>query len=148
MERIRLIATSDIHGEVFPWNYADGRKRNSGLARIRNMVRVMKDENTVVIDNGDSLQGSPLSFYHYTRHPEEISPVTKAMHAIGYDYVNLGNHDFDYGTDALFRHLENCSGPCLTANVLYEGTPIGRRYDVRDFDGVKVAFFALGTEGV
>ena len=145
MERIRLIATSDIHGEVFPWNYADGRKRNSGLARIRNLVRVMKDENTVVIDNGDSLQGSPLSFYHYTRHPEEISPVTKAMHAIGYDYVNLGNHDFDYGTDALFRHLENCSGTCLTANVLYEGTPIGRRYDVRDFDGVKVAFFALTT---
>ena len=145
MERIRLIATSDIHGVVFPWSYADGRKRNSGLARIRNLVRVMDDDNTVVIDNGDTLQGSPLSFYHYAKQPQDVSPVTKAMNLIAYDYVNLGNHDFDYGADALFCHLDNCSGTCLTANVLYEGKPVGKRYEIREFDNVRIAFFAITT---
>ncbi len=146
MERIRLIATSDIHGEVFPWGYADGRRRNSGLARIKTLVRAMKDNHTIVIDNGDTLQGSPLSFYHYARHHDDVSPVTKAMADIGYDYMNLGNHDFDYGPDALFRHIENCHAVCLTANVLYQGSPIGPRYVIRDIEGTRIAFFALITQ--
>ena len=146
MDRIRLIATSDIHGEVFPWSYADGLRRNSGLARIRTLVSAMKDNHTIVIDNGDTLQGSPLSFYHYAKHHDDVSPVTKAMAEVGYDYMNLGNHDFDYGPQALFRHIENCGALCLTANVLYQGKPLGPRYDIREISSSRIAFFALITQ--
>lgn len=146
MKRIRLLATSDVHGVVFPWSYADGRSLPDGLARIRTQIREMSDANTIVIDNGDTLQGSPLSFYHYAERPREISPVTRAMEMIGYDYVNLGNHDFDYGGDALLTHLENCGGTCLCANVLYKGAPLGKRYEIREMEGRKLAFFALTTQ--
>lgn len=59
---IRILSTSDLHGMVYPYSYADMTSRNHGLARLRTMIRNLRDENTVVLDNGDTLEGSPLTF--------------------------------------------------------------------------------------
>ena len=146
MKPIRLIATSDIHGVVCPWHYSDHSLFNFGLARISTMINGIRDENTIVIDNGDALQGSPLSFWHFANQPDEVSAVTKAMAAIGYDYINIGNHEFDYGAERIRRHIENSGATCLCANVLYNGEPFGKRYDIKQIQGKKLAFFGITTQ--
>ena len=90
MKRIRLLVTSDVHGYVYPYSYADGKKENIGFAKVKAVMDSLKDENTLLLDNGDVLEGSPLSFYHFHSHSKNISPMSKAMRLIGYDYVNVG----------------------------------------------------------
>ncbi|MCR5372905.1 MAG: metallophosphoesterase, partial [Solobacterium sp.] len=114
-KRIRLLATSDTHGYIYPYQYTDHSSANQGLARMQALISALRDENTLVIDNGDVLEGSPLDYYHFHCHRDEVSPVTKVMNAMGYDFVNVGNHDFNYGKDILYRHLENLDAPCMTA---------------------------------
>ena len=97
------------------------------------------------MDNGDVLEGSPLSFYHYHYHEEEVSPTTKVMKEIGYDYINLGNHDFNYGEQALLKHLDYLDAPVLTSNVLYKDNPLGPTYVIRTIDGIKIALLGVVT---
>lgn len=103
--------TSDIHGYLYPTNFQDMKPRPMGLLSMR----FPKDENTLVIDGGDILQGSPLTYYS---HSLGISlPIAEAMNDRGYDYVTLGNHDFNYGRVNLLRYLRALDAQCLCANV-------------------------------
>lgn len=145
MKRIRILATSDVHGNILPLNYADNKYRSRGFAKIKTAIDCLKDDNTIVLDNGDVLEGTALAFYHYDRHPDELSPFTKAMNAIEYDYVNVGNHDFDHGEEALMMHLQNLKAPCITSNWIYHGKPFGPTYVIREIAGKKIALFALTT---
>lgn len=146
MKRIRILATSDVHGYIFPYSYADGMNANIGFGRIKTMIDSLRDENTLILDNGDVLEGSPLMFYHYTDHPDDVSPVTTVMNEIGYDYVNVGNHDFNYGEEALMMHLQNLKAPCITNNWLFHGKPYGPTYVLREINGVRIALFGLTTK--
>ena len=146
--RIRIISTSDIHGYVFPYSYVDGSAKNHGLARISTMVKKLRDENTLLIDNGDILEGSPLTFYHYLRHPEKKCPLTDCLKAMHYDYINIGNHDFNYGSETLLKHCEDTGAVLLTNNVFKDGKPIGCEYDIRYLAGKKVAIFGITTHFV
>ena len=146
MKRIRLLATSDVHGYIYPYSYATGDTFYGGFARLKTLIDSLKDKNTLILDNGDVLEGSPLSFYHYHKMPLDISPMTKAMNSIEYDYVNVGNHDFNYGEECLMMHLQNLKAPCITNNWYYHGNPYGPTYVVREFDGIKVALFGLVTQ--
>ena len=78
-------------------------------------MRFEKDENTLVIDGGDTIQGSPLTYYCRLSGAE--LPVAEAMNARGYDYVTLGNHDFNNGAEYLKKYLETLDAKCLCANV-------------------------------
>ena len=103
--------TSDIHGYLYPTNFQDMKPRPMGLLSMR----FPKDENTLVIDGGDILQGSPLTYYG---HSLGISlPIAEAMNDRGYDYVTIGNHDFNYGRENLLRYLRALDAQCLCANV-------------------------------
>ena len=137
MKRIRLLVTSDVHGYVYPYSYADGKKENIGFAKVKAVMDSLKDENTLLLDNGDVLEGSPLSFYHFHSHSKNISPMSKAMRLIGYDYVNVGNHDFNYGEEALLQHLDTIGAPCITTNWKYKNH--SHSYVIREFDGTRIA---------
>ena len=54
-DRIRILATSDVHGYIYPHSYADGSSKDIGLAKIKSLVNILRDENTLVLDNGDVL---------------------------------------------------------------------------------------------
>ena len=109
--RIRILATSDVHGYIYPHSYADSSSKDIGLAKIKSLVNILRDENTLVLDNGDVLEGSPLMYHHFITTPDEISPITRAMADLNYDYINVGNHDFNYGEEALMMHLQNAGAP-------------------------------------
>ena len=114
--------------------------------QLKALFDSMKDENTLLLDNGDVLEGSPLSFYHYHYHADEVSPMTRVMKKIGYDYINVGNHDFNYGEKALKTHLKETDAECITSNWLYEGKPFGNGYVIRDFGKTRIALFGLVTD--
>ena len=81
-------------------------------------VQIEKDGNTLVLDGGDSLQGTPLTQY-YLENQEQwpVHPVAAAFNAMGLDYFTLGNHDFNFGYEALRDYLRAMNGVCLCANV-------------------------------
>ena len=148
MSIIRILSTTDLHGAIFPYGYANGRERNIGLGKISTMVRELRDENTVVLDNGDTIEGSPLTFYHYLYEGDKECPMIGCVREIGYDYINLGNHDFNYGYAELKRYIDDCGAVCLTSNVLYKGKPLGKVYDIKKLAGKKIAFFGIITHFV
>lgn len=144
--RIRLLVTSDVHGYIYPYSYADGKSQNYGFAKVKGTMDALKDENTLVLDNGDVLEGSPLAFYHFHKNSDEISPMSKAMNEVGYDFVNVGNHDFNYGEECLLKHLGYLHGKCITANWLYNGKTYGNEYVIKEINGSKLALFGLVTD--
>ena len=80
-KRIRILATSDTHGYIYPCQYTDNSSVNQGLARMHTLISALRDENTLVIDNGDVLEGSPLDYYHFHYHREYFAvssmPISK-----------------------------------------------------------------------
>lgn len=111
MPKLTVYFTSDTHGYLYPNNFADTQPRPMGLLSMH----FPKDENTLIIDGGDTIQGSPLTFF--CRSQDVELPVAQAMNDRGYDYVTLGNHDFNNGYDYLKRYLHVLHAKCLCANV-------------------------------
>lgn len=115
-QRFKIYFTSDTHGHIFPVNYAANRPGASGLLNMA--AQIEKDGDTLVLDGGDSLQGTPLVQY-YLEHRADwpLHPVAAAFNAMGLDYFTLGNHDFNFGYEALEDFLGAMRGQCLCANV-------------------------------
>lgn len=114
MQNLKIYFTSDVHGYVFPTDYTDKEKKNLGLLNI--MSNFEKDGNTLIIDGGDTIQGS--SFTTFIKDNNfEVNPMSKVMNAAKYDYITLGNHDFNYGYDYLMSYLNNLDAKCLCCNV-------------------------------
>ena len=111
--KLTIYYTSDIHGFVFPTTHADDKVRPMGLLGI--IPQFHKDGNTLVLDCGDTIQGSPLTYY--CRKQSLENPMIPVMNAAGYDYVTLGNHDFNYGYEALGDYLAGINACCVCANV-------------------------------
>jgi 2',3'-cyclic-nucleotide 2'-phosphodiesterase/3'-nucleotidase len=111
--KLTIFYTSDIHGFVFPTTHADDIIRPMGLLGM--IPQFHKDGNTLILDCGDTIQGSPLTYY--CRKQSLENPMISVMNAAGYDYVTLGNHDFNYGYEALAEYLNGLHARCVCANV-------------------------------
>lgn len=118
--------TSDTHGYLYPTNYADMQDRPMGLMKLAS--EYPHDGNTLIIDGGDTIQGSPLTNLYQRLSPEEKAscltsdaygthPIAAMMNLAGYQFVTLGNHDFNYGIPALLDYLTNLDAICLCANI-------------------------------
>ncbi|MFG6623947.1 bifunctional 2',3'-cyclic-nucleotide 2'-phosphodiesterase/3'-nucleotidase [Sulfitobacter sp. 1A12056] len=121
---LRLMETTDLHVHVFPYDYyADKEVDTVGLARTASIVKSIRAEatNTLMLDNGDFLQGNPMGDYiAYERGMKEgdMHPVIQAMNALGYDASTLGNHEFNYSLDFLMKSLAGADFPVVSANVV------------------------------
>ncbi|MEG2604417.1 MAG: bifunctional UDP-sugar hydrolase/5'-nucleotidase [Clostridia bacterium] len=114
MAHLRILFTTDMHGYFLPTDYVNPGERQLGLAKL--MAAFPQGEDTLVIDGGDTLQGSPFTDY-VSRQPMKDSPCAKAMNLGGYDYITLGNHDFNQGMEALARYLRALDARCLCCNI-------------------------------
>lgn len=140
--------TSDVHAYLYPYAYADKTDKPMGLAKAAHTMRRLKNENTILIDNGDVLEGSPLAYFHFQKNKDKDNPFTKAMNQVPYDFFNLGNHDFNHGQDVLVDHVKHLNMPCITANVSYQGIPFSKPYRILDIADQKVALFGIMTHFV
>lgn len=123
---LRIMETTDLHVHVFPYDYYSDRPVDTvGLARTAAHIADVRAEatNSMLIDNGDFLQGNPMGDYiAYERGMKDgdMHPVIAAMNAVGFDATTLGNHEFNYGLDFLMKSLAGANFPVLSANVVKE----------------------------
>jgi 2',3'-cyclic-nucleotide 2'-phosphodiesterase/3'-nucleotidase len=125
--KLRIIETTDIHTNVMDYDYyKDKPSQKIGLTRAATLVKEARGEvtNSVLVDNGDLLQGSPMGDYMASKgiKPGEIHPVYKAMNQLDYDVGNIGNHEFNYGLEFLKTSLEGANFPYISANVFDKKT--------------------------
>ncbi len=142
--RLTLYFTSDTHGYVYPTDFLSPGMLRQGLL----CMRFLKDGNTIVIDGGDTLQGSPLTYYCHTKGLP--TPCARVMNELGYDYVTLGNHDFNYGYENLADYLQHLNAKCLCANVhdLASQLPV-LPYAVRTLEnGLRVGLIGIVTHWI
>ena len=120
---LRIMETTDLHVHVYPYDYYSDREVDTvGLARTAAHVADIRSEatNSLLIDNGDFLQGNPMGDYiAYERGMKEgdMHPIITAMNTIGFDASTLGNHEFNYGLDFLMKSLAGAEFPVVSANV-------------------------------
>ena len=127
MERtLNIRFTSDSHGYLYPTTYADNADRPMGLMKLA--AAYPKDGNTLIIDGGDTLQGSPMTNLYARLSEDEkktcmaddchgSNPFAAMMNLAGYQFVTLGNHDFNNGLDALYDYLAELDALCLCCNI-------------------------------
>jgi len=119
---LRVLATSDLHAHLLPFNYyRDQPDPAVGLMRVAERIVAERAgaANTLLLDNGDTLQGAPLgdAWLDDLRPAGRAHPMFAAMNALGYDAATLGNHDFDFGLEALETALGTAEFPVILANV-------------------------------
>ena len=120
---LRLIYTTDIHGQVVGMDYQSGKNNEKcGLEKAFTLIKEARNEvpasNSMTFDVGDSFMDFTTDFIH-EREPEKLQPVYQAMMKVGYDAITLGNHDFDYGYDFIVNqlNLSNLKDICVLSNV-------------------------------
>jgi len=129
--KLTIMGTTDLHGSVFNWNYFtnaeydDSAKNDIGLAKVATLVEAVRShrgrDHTLMIDAGDTIQGTPLAYYFARIAPitdGNLHPMAAAMNHIGYDAAALGNHEFNYGIPLLRTFADQLNFPLLGANAL------------------------------
>jgi 2',3'-cyclic-nucleotide 2'-phosphodiesterase/3'-nucleotidase len=120
---LRIMETTDLHSNMMDFDYyKDSATEKFGLVRTASLINAARNEvkNSVLVDNGDLIQGSPLGDYMAAKGLKkgDIHPVYKALNTLDYAVGNLGNHEFNYGLDYLHRALEGAKFPYVNANII------------------------------
>lgn len=120
---LRILETTDLHSNMMDFDYyKDTPTEKFGLVRTASLINAARGEvkNSVLVDNGDVIQGSPLGDYMAAKGIKkgEIHPVYKAMNTLDYTVGNLGNHEFNYGLTYLHDALAGAKFPYVNANII------------------------------
>ncbi|EML9986954.1 MULTISPECIES: 2',3'-cyclic-nucleotide 2'-phosphodiesterase [Citrobacter] len=140
---LRIMETTDLHSNMMDFDYyKDTATEKFGLVRTASLINAARDEakNSVLVDNGDLIQGSPLGDYMAAKGLKkgEIHPVYKALNTLDYAVGNLGNHEFNYGLEYLQKALAGASFPYVNANIIDVKTkkPLFTPYLIKETDVV------------
>jgi 2',3'-cyclic-nucleotide 2'-phosphodiesterase/3'-nucleotidase len=120
---LRILETTDLHSNMMDFDYyKDAPTEKFGLVRTASLINAARGEvkNSVLVDNGDLIQGSPLGDYMAAKGLKkgDIHPVYKALNTLDYAVGNLGNHEFNYGLDYLHMALAGAKFPYVNANII------------------------------
>ncbi|OUC96118.1 bifunctional metallophosphatase/5'-nucleotidase [Streptosporangium minutum] len=166
---VTVMGTSDLHGNTLNWDYfkntkfTDSKGNDVGLAKVSTLVNKIRAERgadrTLLFDSGDTIQGTPLAYYYAKMEPVDetggLHPMARAMNAIGYDAVTLGNHEFNYGLPLLATWVRQMKAPVLGANAVHArtGLPAYRPFTIKTMKikgekPVRVGVLGLTNPGV
>jgi len=120
---LRIMETTDLHSNMMDFDYyKDAPTEKFGLVRTASLINAARSEvkNSVLVDNGDLIQGSPLGDYMAAKGLKkgDVHPVYKALNTLDYAVGNLGNHEFNYGLDYLHMALSGAKFPYVNANII------------------------------
>ena len=119
--KLTILATSDIHSYLFPTDYTNRSVESPlGLFKVASVLQKekMENENSILtIENGDFIQGSPLSQY-VKNHYQTPKILGSALNELDFDVSIIGNHEFNYGLDYLNEYIDQINHPVLSANIL------------------------------
>jgi len=135
---LRILETTDLHSNMMDFDYyKDTPTEKFGLVRTATLIHAARQEvkNSLLVDNGDIIQGSPLGDYMAAKglREGEIHPVYKALNTLDYSVGNLGNHEFNYGLPYLKKALAGARFPYVNANVIdvKSGKPLFTPYLIK-----------------
>lgn len=141
---ITIYHTNDMHGQVGS-TYTNGVLSQIGLDYIKTAKE--KTNNSILIDAGDATQGTPMGKF------SKGLDIVELMNATGYDLMTLGNHEFDYGKDAVLEIAKSAKFPVVSANTLYNGDVFLKDINnnngcnfIKEINGKKIGFFGITTE--
>lgn len=151
--KLKIIQTSDIHGNYYPYNFITRQEWQGSLARVYTFVqeeRKSYKDNLILLDNGDILQGQPTTYYY--NYIDTVAPhlCSEIMNYMKYDAGNMGNHDVETGRSVFDRWIRTCNFPILGANVIdtSTGKPYLPPYKVLERDGVKIVVLGMITPAI
>ncbi|MFF5996236.1 bifunctional UDP-sugar hydrolase/5'-nucleotidase [Lysinibacillus sp. KU-BSD001] len=149
MIKISILATSDLHGYLYPTDYRQPPDTALGLAKIATYIEQKRTQQpTLLIDNGDLIQGSPLTYYYHTK-KQGLDPMVTAVNALHIDAAVFGNHEFNYGKDYLQQVIEQSHFPWLACNILtMDGTYWTKPYIFKELAGLRIALIGATTHFV
>ena len=151
----KIAATSDVHGNFFPYDFIKMTPGNGSLARVATRVRQLRDslgnDRVILLDNGDILQGQPTAYYYNFIKTDVPHPTARMLNYLSYDAQTIGNHDVETGHAVYDRYRADLGNlPLLGANVVDRSTgkPYLQPYAVIERDGVKVVVLGLLTPAI
>lgn len=142
--KLRIMETTDTHTNLLSYDYYKGAAANKvGLVKTAQLVKQARAEvkNAVLVDNGDTIQGTPLGTYVAKVNPlkdGQVHPVIKIMNEMGYDMATLGNHEFNYGLDFLDETYDDAKFGYVNANVYVDDKDTNPDNDKNKFEPYKI----------
>jgi len=149
----KIIATTDVHGAIFPYNLVNDRKAGSSLAQAYSHIsqeRRKSNQHVLLFDNGDILQGDPMVYYSNFEKTEQKHICAEVMNFMGYNAGVVGNHDIEPGHEVYDRLVNEFAFPWMGANAINntDGEPYFKPYTIIEKDGVKIAVIGFVTPAI
>ena len=150
---ITMLATSDVHGYFFPYDFIEHKPIRGSLARVSRYVKDVRKEygkNMLLFDNGDILQGQPTCYYSNFVRKDSINAAALAVNYVQYDAQTIGNHDVETGHDVYDKWISEVNCPMLGANVVdtATGDTYLKPYAVFEREGVRIAVIGMITPAI
>src|SRR5947207_3122385 len=149
-----ILSTTDMHGRIFPIDYYTNKYDNVGIAKVATLIRQARkdDPDLLLLDSGDTIQGTPLEYFHNKRNNTPPDPMMLTMNALKYDAMAVGNHEYNFGLQVLEKARREAKFPFLSANT-YE-VPSDKPhtqyqpYIIKEVQGVRIGILGLTTPGI
>ena len=152
---IKIVETSDVHGSFFPYDFITRKPKSGSMARVNTFVEDLRKkegkENVYLLDNGDILQGQPISYYYNYVAPEKTNIAASVLNYMGYDAATVGNHDIETGHSVYDKWFKELRFPILGANIINTRTnkPYILPYTViKKKNGLKVCVIGMLTPAI
>lgn len=150
---LKIVETSDVHGAIFPYDLNNNRSSNSSLAQVMTylrMERAIADQQVILLDNGDILQGDPIVYYYNFEKTDTTHIYADVMNYMKYDAATVGNHDIETGHDVYDKFNEEINFPWLAANVVrtIDGKPYFKPYTLIEIGLLRIAVLGLITPSI
>ncbi len=145
---ISLLATADLHGRIYAYDYAINQvDEDAGLAKIQTLVKQekAKNPNVILMDVGDTVQDNSAELFNKL----PVHPMVQALNTMGYDTWTIGNHEFNFEKSFLDKNIAAFKGDVLAANVYIEdGRRFVKPYTIKVKNGVRVAIVGLTNPNI
>jgi 2',3'-cyclic-nucleotide 2'-phosphodiesterase/3'-nucleotidase len=150
---ISIYETTDVHGAIFPDDLINQRRRSGSLAQVHHYISKMrnaKEQEVILVDNGDLLQGDPSVYYYNFESHEGKHLLAEVMNFMQYDVACIGNHDIEAGHEVYDSFRKGIQFDWLGANAIRvkDSTPYFSPYKIIEKKGVKIAFIGLTTPSI
>ena len=163
--KFKVIETSDVHGHFFPYDFMERKPLKGTLSRANTYINKEREkwgnDNLLLIDNGDILQGQPCVYWSNYVMPVSENLAASVINYMQYDAETVGNHDIEPGHKVYDKWIREVRCPLLGANIVKSGatsmtspaSPTNiydglQPYSIHYIDGVKIAIIGMLTPAI